>query len=229
MSETFAPLSNGWRLQRGYSIIPQFEVIEDARELGNIASTAVADRVRRLFEGVVLRTDSRDALEYLESFFSRLKGPAARFWLDWPELVSSPDAAPTVAAIAGGSQAERTITVRMAWRNTNGTTKASPTASIVVPASELLQVTIYPYPPTATHCVLYAAEDDPGGEQEQVALAGARTWTQPDAPLLLATADPPAANTATQTLYCKLVGGYRVSRGNGTTYEATMSLEEVYA
>lgn len=229
MSETFAPLSNGWRLQRGYSIVPQFEVVEDERELGNVASTAVADRVRRVIEGIVLRTDSRDALEYLESFFSRLKGPAARFWFAWPELAPSPDAAPTVEAIAGGAQAGRTITVRFAWKNTSGTTKPSPTASIVVPANELVRVTIYPYPPTVTQCVIYAAEDSPGDEEEQVVLTGARTWTQPDAPLLVGTADPPSVNTALQTLYCKLVGGYRVARGNGTTYEANLSIEEVYA
>jgi hypothetical protein len=226
--ETFTPEAHGLHLQRGYPIEPTFQVEEDERELGNITSVAVADKPRR-----VLRmrwvADTRAASEYVISFFLRHKGSAGRFYYAWPEFVPSPDAAPTLEAVVSGAQAERTVTARIAWKNSAGRTLASPVGTLLIPANNLVKITVPVYPPSVSECVIYAS-DTGGTPQQQTILAGPLTWTQPDALLLLATADPPTANTATETPLMKAVGEppYRITRGIGTTYEITMDLEEVY-
>lgn len=230
MSDIFDWSANGLIWQRGYAEVPEYQVVEDERELGNVSSTVVAERETRLIRGLQLLAPTREARDYVMGFFRRVHGPAARFLLDYPECVAGPDAAPTVAATAGGSQAQRTITIRHAWRTVYGTTRASATATITVPANELLVVTIEPYPPSCPQCVIYAAQGDPGNEQEQVALSGARTWTQPDAALLLATASPPTTNTARERLLCKLVAGsLEATRLHGLTWMIQMTLEEVHS
>lgn len=226
--ETFQPEANGLHLQRGFTVNPEFQVIEDERELGNRTSVAVADRERRILR-VRWVCETRAAMDYVVSFFRRHVGSAGRFYYAWPELVSHPDAAPTLEAISGGTQASRTIVACFAWKNSAGKTTASPTASLLIPANNLVRVTVPVYPPNITQCVIYG--DQTGGTpQEQTTLTGALTWTQPDAALLLATADPPAANTATETPLMKALGSppYRITRGNGTCYEISMDLEEVY-
>jgi hypothetical protein len=227
--ETFTPEANGLKPQRQYTIEPEFQVEEDERELGNLTSTAVADKERRVlrFRWVC---ETRAAMDYVVAFFRRHKGPAGRFYYAWPEFVAHPDAAPILEAVASGTQAERTITCRFAWKNTAGTTLPSPTATLLVPASSLVKVTVPVYPPSVSQCVIYASESGAGTEQEQTVLTDLLTWTQPDAALLLATADPPTANTATETPLMKAGGNppYRITRGNGTCYEITCDLVEVY-
>jgi len=98
----------------------------------------------------------------------------------------------------------------------------------LIPANELVRVTVDPYPATVTSCVVYAADDDPGNEQEQATLTNERTWTQPNSPMLLLTADPPTANAATKAPLVRLVGDVTITRGVATTYTATLTLEEVY-
>lgn len=226
--ETFTPEANGLHFQRGFSVEPEFQVEEDQRELGNISSTAVADKPRRILRCRWVGT-TRAAMEYVASFFQRHKGSAGRFYYAWPEFVAHPDAAPTLEAIAGGTQAERTITAQFAWKNSAGKTTASPTQTLLIPASNLVRVTVPVYPPNISQCVIYATQTG-GTPQEQTVLTGPLTWTQPDAALLLATADPPAANTAMETPLMKAAGNppYRITRGIGTTYEVTADLEEVY-
>lgn len=226
--ETFQPEANGLRAQRDYPIEPDFIVEEDERELGNRTSVAVCERERRVLRMRWIGT-TRAAQEYVVSFFRRHRGPAGRFYYQWPEYVAHPDKAPGLEAIIGGAQAERTITAQFAWRNTAGTTTASPTGTLLVPVNNLVRVTVPVYPPNISECVIYA--DQTGGTpQEQTILSSTLTWTQPDAALLLDTADPPAANTATETPLMKAAGNppYRITRGIGTTYEITMDLEEVY-
>lgn len=230
-TETFDPIAAGWKIQRGYRILPQVLVVEDEMALGNKVSTALAERDCRRITGLRLRTDSRDACEYFLSFYRRNRGAAARFYMEWPELVPSPDAAPVLEAIAGGTQAQRTITARFAWKNTVGTTKASPTGSLLIPANNLIKVTVPVYPANVTQAVIYAAEDDPGNEEEQATLTNTFSWTQPDAALLTGTADPPTANTARETPLCKFVNDENLGpeRGIGTTYELVLEIEEIYA
>lgn len=227
--ETFAPTANGWKIQRGYTIDPQDQYLEEESEIGSKKTTAVSERTPRLLRNLRMRASTREAWEYLESFFRRHKGPVGRWYFAWPELVSSPDIAPTLEAVAGGTQAERSITVRYAWKNSAGTTRASPTGTLVVPVNELVKVTLDPYPAGVTQAVIYAAQDDPGNEQEQDTLTLEQTWTQPDAALLVATSDPPTANTATDTPLCKLVGGRPAVRQIGLQYETTLTIEECYA
>lgn len=225
--ETFTPEAFGLRLQRNFVIEPEFQVEEDERELGNKTSVAVADRERRI---VRLRwiCATRPPMEYLVSFFRRHKGAAGRFYYAWPEYVAAPDIAPTLE-LSGGTQAERTITAQYGWKNTAGTTTASPTATLFIPANYLVRVTVPVYPPNCSQCVIYATQTG-GTPQEQATLSGALTWTQPDAALLLATSDPSSTNTATESPLCKAAGNppYRITRGVGTTYEITCDLEEVY-
>jgi len=228
MTDTFDPEGNGWSLQRGYKIVPGFLVAEDQRELGNVTSTAIFDKPFRRIEGLRYRCDTRDAFEYMDSFFLRLKGPVARFYYQWPEFVSTPDKAPTLEAVVSGAQAERTITVRFAWRNSLGTTRASATGSLLIPVNNLIKVTLPTYPANITQAVIYAAQGAPGSEQEQTVLTTLRTWTQPDAPLLTGTSSPATTNSCREMPLCKLVAEtLDYTRGDGTTYEASLSIEEV--
>lgn len=230
MTELFDWDAHGLIWQRGYAEVPEFQVIEDERELGNVSSTVVAERETRRIKGLQLLAPTREARDYAMGFFRRIHGPAGRFLVDYPECVAGPDAAPSVAAMAGGTQAQRAITVRHAWRTIYGTTRAGATAAITVPANELLVVTIEPYPPSCPQCVIYAAQGDPGAEQEQTVLSGARTWTQPDAALLLATASVPTTNTARERLLVKLVAGsLEAPRLQGLTWIIQLSLEEVHS
>lgn len=226
--ETFDPVANGWHLQRNYEIPVLFAVEEDERELGNRTSTAISEKSLRQFRAYY-RAKTRAAQEYVRSFFQRHVGPAGRFYFQWPEYVASPDKVPTLEAISGGSQAERTITVRYAWKNTNGTTNASPIGSLLVPVNNLIKVTVPVYPPSIAQCLIYASQTGSGTEEEQATLTGPKTWTQPDAALLTGTADPPSANTALETPLCKLYGGYSLVRREGTTYNLSLTLEEVYS
>lgn len=226
--ETLSMAAAGWILQRDYTIEPQFRVAEDQRELGNVCSTAVSERSLRAFSLTYI-AHTRDAAEYLQSFFRRHVGSAGRFWFSLPEYVASPDKAPTLTAVSGGTQAQRTITMRSAWRNASGTTKASPTGTILVPASNLVHVEVEVYPPSVTQCVIYAAEDDAGDEEEQTVLSVARSWTQPNTALLDSTASPPAQNGALEIALCKLADTYQLRRGTGTSYSVALKLEEVYA
>ena len=227
--ETFDPTAHGWRIQRGYTIDPQDQYLEEESEIGSKKSTAVSERTPRILRNFRMIAATRDAWEYLESFFRRQKGPVGRWYFAWPEYVSSPDAAPVLEAVAGGALAERSVTLRYAWKNATGTTKASPTATLVVPVNELVKVTLDPYPSSVTQAVIYGAEDAPGVEQEQATITLEQSWTQPAAALLVSTADPPAANTALDTPLCKLMGGRPVVRQVGTQYETTLTIEECYA
>jgi hypothetical protein len=226
--ETFSPIANGWRLQRGFKWRPEWMVAEDQRELGNVSSTLIAQKPRRTWS-LTFATDTRDACEYLQSFFNRLGGPAARFYYQFPEYIPSPDAAPGLTATVSGSQAERSITVRYAWKNASGTTRASATGTLLVPANNLITVALPIYPPSVTQAVIYAAEGSPGNEQEQTTLTGQRSWLQPSSPLLLLTAAAPTANTATEAPLCRLVSSYEPVRGCGTQYSVSLEVEEVYS
>ncbi|MFH0903180.1 MAG: hypothetical protein V2A73_21335 [Pseudomonadota bacterium] len=188
------------------------------------------DRPLRRLDGVRLVAATQAARDYVESFFDRLNGPAGRFYFAWPEHVPSPDAAPTLTAVVSGDRTQRTVTCRFAWRNATGTTVASPTGTLVVPANSLVSVAVPVYPSGATQAVIYAAQDAAGAEQQQTILSLARTWTQPNAALLLATTSPPATNTATETPLCMLVGdSLRFPRGTGLSWEIQFSLEEVWS
>lgn len=228
---TFNPASAGCKIQRGYTVQPIYLVVSDERETGHVASTAVRDRPLRRLDGLRLVAPTRAARDYVESFFHRVNGPAGRFYFAWPECVPSPeDAGPTLEAVVSGAQAERSITVRYVWKNAQGTTAPSPTSTLLVPANSLVKVTLPVYPSGTTQAVIYAAQGAPGAEQEQTVLTGLRTWTQPDAALLLATADPPTANTATESPLCQLVGdSLRFPRGTGLTWEIQLSVEEVWS
>ncbi len=226
--ETFAPESFGALLQREYTITPIFNVAEDPRELGNVKSFAVTEKALRRLEGLVYKCRDRTPYEYVTSFFQRNVGPAARFLYAWPEFVASPDAAPVLEAVVAGAQSSRTIFCKFAWQTPLGRTLASPAASITVPTNSLLKVTLPVFPAGVTEAVIYATEGSAGTEQEQLELS-VRTWTQPDAALLTATASPNSVNAAREIPTCKLVGnGLRSVRGPGATYVMTLDLEETY-
>lgn len=228
-TETFSPESHGCMLQRGYTLRPVYLVASDERENGHVASTPIREHPIRYLEGLQYLARTREARDYVDSFLNRHVGEAGRFYFPWPELVPSPDVAPTLEAVVQGAQGARTVTARFAWRNAAGTTLASPTASLAVPENSLVRVLLPIYPAGATHAVIYAADDDAGAEQEQTVLAYTRSWTQPDAPLLLATTSPPAANTATETPMVMLVdGSYRSIRRQGLTWEIQLAVREVH-
>lgn len=229
MPETFLPENFGWKLQRGYEVSPRFAVVEDERELGNVKSVAVADKPIRVIAGLSWICESRDGAEYAQSFLNRQRGPAARFFFNWPELVPSPDGSPTCTAVASGTQGSRTIYTKFAWKNAQGTTKASPAETLAVPANNLLKVWLPVYPPGVTQAVIYATQGAFGTEQEQVVLTNTQTWTQPNAALLVATASPPTTNTAKEKPLCKLVGTYKLVRGHGLSYSLSLDLEETYS
>lgn len=226
--DTWNPTAYGLRFQRDYQMEPIFAVVEDRRELGNVKSVAVADKPLRTFRGLRWVIPNRDGYEYAVSFWNRNKGPAARVTWSLPEYVPTPDAPATLTAVVSGSQAARTIFVRYAWKNANGRTKASPATSLLVPLNNLLVVKTAPYPPGVTQAVIYATQGSAGTEQEQVTLTSTRTWTQPNAALLLATASVPTANTCLESVTVKLSGTYQIRRGQGVTYELTLDLEEAY-
>ncbi len=219
--------ANGWRMQREYPIRPRFIVAEDERELGNVKSVAVAQRALRRFT-LRYKTDLRSAAEYVESFFGRQVGPVARFQMTLPEYAPTPDAAPVVEAVAGGTQGSRTIYVRFAWRNVNGTTLASATASILIPANNLLRVKFPYYPPSITQAVVYATQGAQGTEVEQTVVTNQPSWTQPNAALLLLTAAPETANTAKVLAKLRLLETYELIRQIGTQYQLSLDLEEVH-
>jgi hypothetical protein len=228
MPETFLPANYGWKLQRGYRIVPRYPVVEDERELGNVKSVAVADKEIRVIRGLRFISATREAYEYAGSFLRRQKGPAGRFYFEWPELVLSPDGSPTLLAVVAGTQGSRTVFVRYAWKNAQGTTRASPAETLAVPANSLLKVLLPSYPPGVTQAVIYATQGSAGTEQEQTVLTNVQTWTQPDAALLTATTSPLAANTATERPLVKLAGDFEVTRAAGLGYEMTLELEETY-
>ena len=226
--ETFAPEANGWKLQRGYQIVPRWAVVEDERELGNVRSTAVAEKEIRRFRGRYIAA-TREAIEYLESFFRRHVGSAGRFFYAWPEFVASPDAAPTLETVVSGSQGSRTVFVRFAWKNSVGLTRAGPAGSLAIPANSLLRVTLPPYPPSVSQAVIYATQGAAGTEVEQITLTDQRIWTQTNAPLQTGTAAPETTNTARETPVSRLIAdSLSYVRGAGVSYEAQLELEEVY-
>lgn len=227
MTETFNPTANGWKIQRGYSILTDWQTAHDERENGASKSTVTGGRDLRNLK-LRMRAQTNEAWWYLESFFRRHKD-AVRFYFAWPEYVAPEHAAPTLEAVSGGSQGERTITVAFSWKNSAGETTPSPTGSLLVPANELIQVTIPEYPANVTQAVIYAAEDDAGNEVAQATLTMEETWTSPDAALLTGTAAVPSANTATETPLVKLVGPYKPARGVGLTRDVDLELQEVYS
>jgi hypothetical protein len=225
--DTLDLIANGWKLQRGYQIQPRFQVISDERELGNVTSTAVAEKELRTYP-LKYRAELRSAAEYVQSFFRRLVGEAGRFLFLLPELLASPDASPILDAVVAGAQGSRTIFVQFAWKNAQGLTRASPASSIAVPSSSLLEVKLPPYPPSVNQAVIYATQGSAGAEQQQTILTDVRTWQQPDAALLVSTAAPPTVNTATEIIKMRMVSPYSLTRGDGTTYELALELEEAY-
>jgi hypothetical protein len=228
MPETFAPESNGWRLQRDYSINPEWIAVEDERELGNVSTTAVARRSLRTFP-LRWRATTRASYDYMVSFFNRNVGPVARFNYSLPEFVASPDAGPLMEAVVAGTQALRTIFAKFAWRNSIGTTLAGNALSLSVPANSLLKLTLPPYPPSVGQAVIYATEGADGTELQQAVLTDATTWTQPDNVLLIGTDAPLTVNTAIDSPLCKMVqGSFSVQRGAGISYIASIQLQEVY-
>ena len=227
MPEAFVPLSNGWRLQRGYQIKPEYRVVEDERELGNTTSTAVSRTARRNITMTMTAT-TRSAYGYMMSFFNRNVGPAGRFTFSWAEFVPSPDAGPVLTAVESGDQPARTIFVKFAWKNSVGTTEASPATSLAIPDDELIKVTLPFYPPSVTQAVIYATQGSAGTELEQATLTTDRTWTQNNGELSTSPGDPPTENTATESPTCKLAqDGLSITRGIGTSYTASIQLQEV--
>lgn len=226
MSETLDLIGMGWKLQRGYKISPQWAYAEDKRELGNVASTAVAEKNLRSLD-LTYRTNQSAAEEYVRSFFDRNVGPVARFLFPFPEYVPSPDAAPTLTAIVSGNQAQRTISVSFAWKNSTGTTRGSPAGMLVVPANNLIKVALPIFPPSVNQAVIYATQIASVLE-EQTTLTNTRAWTQPNAALLTGTADSPTANTAKETPLCRLIDSYSLTRGDGLTWELSLRIEEAY-
>lgn len=227
--ETLDLQGAGWVLQTGFDWEPEWAVAEDPRELGNVTSTAISERCRRKWPNLVYLTNSESARGYVEDFFRRNVGIAARFYFQFPEHVAAPGVAPALTAISGGAQAQRSITVRYSWKNSSGQTTASPTGTLVVPASYLVRVTLPVYPPSVAQATIYAAEDDPGNEQEQTVLSLTRVWTQPNAALLELTSSVPSANSAVESPTCKLSSSPRITRGVGRSWTLALSLEEVYS
>jgi hypothetical protein len=228
MPETFSPEANGALLQRGYTIKPQYRVVEDPRELGNVKSIAVAQKGLRRLEGLLYKCRDRTPYEYITSFLNRHVGPAGRFLCTWPEFVPSPDATPVLTAVTGGTQGSRTMYVKYAWKTALGLTRPSTVQNLTVPANNLLKVTVPVFPPSVTQAVIYATQGTVGTEVEQAVIA-ALTWTQPDAALLTGTAAPATTNTARETPLCKLTeDGFSTQRLAGQTYEVTLDLEEAY-
>ncbi len=226
--ETFAPESNGARLQRGFPIQPQYAVAEDVRELGNVKSVAIAQKALRRYQ-LTYRCPDRSGFEYIESFFQYHVGSAGRFLWATPEFASTPFKGPTLEAVVAGAQSSRTIFCKYAWKTTAGRTRASPATSLTVPLNSLLKVTVPVFPPSVTHAVIYATQGAAGTEQEQIEITSL-TWTQPDAALLTATTSPETTNAARETVTAKLVAGsYAAVRGIGTQYEVSMELEETYS
>jgi hypothetical protein len=228
-TETFNPAAFGARLQRGYTIVPQWQVAEDQRELGNVKSFAIAQKGLCRLQGLRYHCPTRSSFEYIDSFFQTLVGPAARFNYQLPEFASKPYAAPTLTAVVAGAQGSRTIFAKIAWETASGRTEASPAASLAVPANSLLKVTVPVFPPAVTGAVIYATQGSAGSEVEQTVLTNTTTWTQPDAALLTGTAAPLSANTALKTILAKLVSGtFGSTRLQGQTYVVELELEEVY-
>lgn len=227
---TFAPEANGWVLQRDFPVEPKENVFEDFGELGNQISIAIANKTLRAWQ-FHYRAFTRDAHDYLMGFYNAEVGSGGRFLYQLPEFVPSPFEAPVLEAIAGGVQPQRSITVRFTWLNDAGETKASPTGTLLVPANNLLKVTLPVFPAGASKAIIYAAQDDPGNEQSQVTLVdNDRFWIQPDAPLLLLTTSPPTENTAAELVTCKFGRqSLRIARGIARIYDATLTIEEVYA
>lgn len=226
--ETFAPESHGAILRRGYPIKPEFQVVEDPRELGNVKSIAIAQKALRRYQLEYLCRD-RTAYEYIDSFVHFQVGPAGRFSYVLPEFVSTPFGVPLLSAISGGTQGSRTIRVQYAWQTDLGRTRASTVGVLAVPANNLLKVTLRVFPPSVVDAVIYATEGGSGTEQEQ-AVVQALTWTQPDAALLTGTAAPLTTNTAREMITAKFVAGsYEVVRLIGAVYNVTLGIEEAYA
>lgn len=226
--ETFAPESNGLKLQRGYRIRPRWIVDSDETDLGTVRSVAKSEKAIRSFD-LTYRTTDRSGYDYVSSFLSRHVGSAGRFFWQAPELVPSPDVAPSLSSVSGGTQGSRTILVSYAWQNVNGDrTLASPLASLLVPANSLLIVTLPPFPPGIVEAALFATEGAAGSEVEQGTLTD-REWTQPDAAILVGNDPPPTENSALEVLKARYVeGSLSFSREAGISYDISLTLEEAY-
>ena len=229
--ETFQPESFGWKLQRPLEESPTFEVEEDERELGNVTSLLVAEKPTRQWS-LRYRVVGRSARDYWVSFFDQLGGPAARFTFTLPEFVPAPFRGPDLTLKATGVQLIRFIRVRFAWRNSSGTTTASPSETIVVIPNNVVVATLPRYPPGVTQAVIYAAESQfeslIGTEQEQVVLTNKRTWESPNGSVLVDTTDPLTESTALQTITAKAANNppYTIRRLEGLSYEAQIVIEE---
>jgi len=223
----FDPESNGLKLQRGFETAHMENVVEDMGELGNKRVTAIAEKLPRRWR-LPYRAFGRTARGYLLAFYRKHVGAAGIFDFDAPEYVPDPFFAPTVEAVSGGTQSQQEIDVGFTWKNSQGETLISTLAEITIPANNLLKVTLPVYPPSVSQAVIYAV-DGVGTPQSQTTLTDIRTWTQPDAPLLVATSDPPSTNTATERVQVRFVKqSLREIRQIGETYELSVDVEEVY-
>lgn len=232
-TRTFDPESKGWNLQRGF-IVPIHENVREYRGgWGNVDDAIFATKTIRewnLTYKTGKTTDPRIGYDYAVGFHAAEVGAAGRFNWAPPELVPTPFEAPSLSSVVSGTQGARTISVGFLWKSAAGSTRLSPLGSLAVAASSLLKVDLPPYPPSITQAEIFAEEGGSGDEQSQVTLTdNDRSWTQPDAAILVATSDPPVANTATELSLVKFVlDSFEIFRGEGLAWVMRCHLEEIY-
>ena len=228
MTAQFQPELYDVSLQQNYTLQPRAIGIADERGLGNVTTTLLSDRPLRI-ASLPFLAKTRAGFAYAHSFFNEIGNQFGRFLYTMPDPVTSPASAPTVEAVAGGTQAQRDYIVSYAWIVGAVKTFASLTASITIPANNLLKVTVPPYVATVTGVAIYVTDGAAGTEVQQATLAeGVRRWTEPDAALQTGTAAPETENLTVETLKLRLLEPVTYRRGRGVTYDLTLRAEEEY-
>ncbi len=169
--------------------------------------------------------------EIIRGFYRDMRGGALPFWLEAPDKIARPFDNPAVAAISGGSQADRTVYAVYTW--TRGVLETLPsyqTATLALLDAQLLTVTVPEFPANVTGATVYVGptEELLYAQDSPIAVSGG-TWTEPQAGYSDAGAAPPTANTLTETVLVHFgEQGLRVLRRAHDQYEIEVMVEELW-
>ncbi len=134
-----------------------YEAEQTTFESGHIQARSRRSMRRRRFRLIAKYLRPLDT-ERIMGFLNDIKGGGNFFYIDdrvnpvWPPYI-----APTIIGVGGGTMGSRTYYVKTAFANTAGTQITTPSqeASVLVPASFVLRVTVNDFPPGVDRVNIY--------------------------------------------------------------------------
>lgn len=189
-----------------FTLSPEYEYQQDQTyntirtpfDLGYVQATARWPKVKRRFF-LQWTTATQADKDYADSFVKEAKGSADTFPFTPKDPVSAPVNPGDATQVAGGSLTSRTYYYAITWETAAGETTASPERSIALSANFLFRITIPALPTNVSNAKLYVSETSGALEfQTDISMAFG-SWTEPSSGLISG-ANPPASNTADETV-----------------------------